>query len=102
MEYQSDTKRKVNCAQCGRRLKRGGLKYNIKIQVVSDFDGYLEDYRRKPLDYLEKKLQTLERDLAYRTSKELEEDVNLERVFLVCEECRDVFVRSLKRFEDFK
>ena len=102
MEYQSETKRKVNCAQCGKRLKKGGLKYKIKVQVVSDFDGYLEDYSRKPLDYLEKKLQTLERDLTCRTEKELEEDVYIEKSFLVCEECRDIFVKSLKKFEDFK
>ena len=99
MRYQTETKKKVRCAKCGKRLKKGGLKYNIKIQVASDFDGYLEDYSKKPLDYLEKRLKMLEKDLEYRTEKELEEDVYIEKSFLVCGKCRDRFIRSLKEFE---
>lgn len=99
MKYQAETKKKLRCIRCGKRLKKGGLKYNIKLEVASDFDGYLEDFSNKPLNYLEKRLKSLEQDLEKRTEKELEEDVYIQKSFLVCEECRDLFVRILKGFE---
>jgi hypothetical protein len=98
MRYRTEVKKKVRCIKCGKRLKKGGLKYNIKIQVASDFDGYLEDYSKKPLDYLEKRLRMLEKDLEHKTEKELGEDVYIEKSFLVCEGCRDRFVEILKKF----
>lgn len=99
MKYQIKTKKKERCARCGKRLKKGGLKYNIKVQVVSDFDGYLEDYSKKPQDYLEKKLLKLERDFQDKTEEELLEDIYIEKSLLTCESCRDWFVSNLKEFE---
>ncbi len=99
MKYQTQVRKKARCARCGKRLKRGGLKYNIKIQVVSDFDGYLEDYSKKPQDYLEKQLLKLEKDLNDKTEEELSEDVYIEKSLLTCERCRDWFVGNLKEFE---
>ncbi|HEX9917169.1 MAG TPA: hypothetical protein VGB16_05470 [candidate division Zixibacteria bacterium] len=99
MKYKTEAKKKARCAKCGKRLKKGGLKYNIRVEVASDFDGYLEDYSKKPLDYLENRLKILEEDLKDRKELELEEDVYIERSFLVCGECRDRFVKILREFE---
>ncbi|MCJ7507804.1 MAG: hypothetical protein MUO85_03615 [candidate division Zixibacteria bacterium] len=99
MKYKAEVKKKARCAKCGKRLKKGGLKYNIRVEVASDFDGYLEDYSKKPLDFLENRLKILEEDLKNRSEKELEEDVYIERSFLVCEGCRDQFVKILREFE---
>jgi hypothetical protein len=91
-------KGKPRCDFCGKRFKKGGTRYRIKIEVLSDFDGYLEDISEKPLDYMEKKIKKIIEETKDMTEKEIEEEVYLKREFLVCVGCREEFLRVLKDF----
>ena len=91
-------KEKLHCDFCGKRFKKGGTRYRIKIEISSDFDGYLEDISKKPLDYMEKKIKKIIEEAKDMTEKEIEEEVYLKREFLVCVGCREEFLRFLKDF----
>jgi phage major head subunit gpT-like protein len=93
-------KEKPRCDFCGKRFKKGGTRYRIKIEILSDFDGYLEDISRKPLDYMEKKIKKIIEETKDMTEKEIEEEVYLKREFLVCVACREEFLGVLKNLED--
>jgi hypothetical protein len=90
--------KKLRCDSCGKRFKKGGTRYRIKVEVLSDFDGYLEDWSKKPDDFLQKKIQKIDENTRDMTEKEIEEQVYLKREFLVCVECRERFCRNLKDF----
>ncbi len=72
------------CSGCGRKLKRGEVKYVIYISIVSDFDGVLpvcDD------EYIE---AVIERGKEM-SEEELDREVYEEMAFLVCKSCRDKF-----------
>ena len=87
--------RKLRCDFCGKRFKRGGTRYRIKVEVISDFDGYLEDWSKKPDDYLQKKIQKTLEETKDMTEKEIQEEIYLKRSFLACIKCRERFLRNL-------
>jgi hypothetical protein len=89
---------KLRCDFCGKRFKKGGTRYRIKIEVVSDFDGYLEDWSKKPNDFLQRKIKKTLEDTKDMTEKEIEEQVYLKREFLACVKCREKFLKNLKNF----
>jgi phage major head subunit gpT-like protein len=93
-------KEKLRCDFCGKRLKKSGTKYRIRLEISSDFDGYLEDISKKPLDYMEKKIKKIIEQTKDMTEKEIEEEVYLKREFLVCVACREEFLGVLKNLED--
>jgi len=95
-EKSSTAKTKLRCDFCGRRFKKGGTRYRINLQIISDFDGYIEDFSKKPEDYLEKKIDKILDETKDLTEKELEEEVYLKRNWLVCTNCREKFIRFLK------
>jgi hypothetical protein len=94
----SPRKQRLRCDVCGKRFKKGGTRYRINVEVISDFDGYIEDLSKKPEDYLEKKIQKIMRQTEEMTEKELEEEIYLERHGLICVNCREEFLKLLKRF----
>ncbi len=96
-EKTQDKKGKLRCDLCGKRFKKGGTRYRINLEVVSDFDGYIEDFSKKPHDYLEEKVASILDQTKEMTEEELEEEVYLKRNWLVCVACRDKLVRALKR-----
>ena len=89
---------RVRCAHCGKRFKKGGLKYNILIEVASDFDGYIEDWSKKPWNHLEKQMAKISKELEHTKEKEIEEEVYLKRKVLVCPQCREEFLQFWKDF----
>lgn len=90
--------RKPRCDFCGKRFKKGSTRYRIRIEVASDFNGYLEDWSKKPEDFLEKKIHKALEDTRDLTEKELEEQIYLKREFRACVKCREDFLRALKGF----
>jgi hypothetical protein len=94
----STKKQKVRCDVCGKRFKKGGTRYRINLEVISDFDGYIEDFSKKPEGHLEKKIDKIMEETEEMTEEQLEEDVYLQRQWLMCVDCREQFLKLLKRF----
>ncbi len=80
----------LRCQGCGRELPRGGLKYIVELKSFADFDGYLEEYPGDIEDGIDELLDAME-DVDPNT---LEEDVYMERTYVVCKLCRDRFARD--------
>ena len=95
-EKSFSAKTKLRCDICGRRFKKSGTRYRINLEIVSDFDGYIEDFSKKPKDHLEKKIGKILDETKDMTEKELEEEIYLKRNWLVCTNCREKFLRFLK------
>ena len=93
-------KTKPRCGICGKRFKKGSTRYRINLEIISDFDGYIEDFSKKPEDYLEKKIEKILDETKNKTEKELEEEIYLKRNWLVCTNCREKFIRFLKKIND--
>lgn len=72
------------CSRCGRKLKRGEVKYIIYISIVSDFDGVLPVLEGENVE------EIIESGNEY-SDEELEREVYEEMAFLVCKSCRDKF-----------
>jgi hypothetical protein len=87
--------KKLRCHFCGKRFKKGSTRYRIKIEVVSDFDGHLEDWSKKPEDFLQEKIEKALEDTRNMTEKEIEEQIYLKREFLACVKCRENFLKAL-------
>jgi PHP family Zn ribbon phosphoesterase len=97
---QPSEKTKLRCNLCGKRFKKGGTRYRINLEVISDFDGYIQDTTNKPDDYLQKKIEAVLEETKQMTEEELEEEVYLKRNWLVCVSCREKFLRTLKRLSE--
>ncbi len=94
---EKSSKTKLRCDLCGKRFKKGGTRYRINLEVISDFDGHIEDFSKKPEDYLKKKIEKILDDTKETSEEELAEEVYLKRNWLVCINCRERFLRTLKR-----
>ncbi|MBI5599173.1 MAG: hypothetical protein HY890_05480 [Deltaproteobacteria bacterium] len=77
----------LRCQGCGRELSRGGLKYIIEVKSFADFDGYIEEYPGDVEDGIHELLDAIENV----DPKTLEEDVYMERTYILCKSCRDRF-----------
>jgi len=71
------------CDRCGQDLAPGELKYILRLSITADFDGYLNESDTGKLDS-----GALLAELEMRSPEELEEDICLERAFLLCPHCR--------------
>ncbi len=91
---------KLRCDFCGKRFKKGGTRYRINFEVISDFDGHIEDFSKKPDDYLEEKIAGILDQTKEMTEKELEEEVYLKKNWLVCVSCRERLLRAVKRLSE--
>jgi hypothetical protein len=96
MNEHSSPKTKPRCDICGKRFKKGGTRYRINLEVISDFDGYIQDFSKKPEDHLKKKIEEILDQTKDMTEEELEEEVYLKRNWLVCVNCREKLLRSLE------
>ncbi|MBI5560350.1 MAG: hypothetical protein HY883_03660 [Deltaproteobacteria bacterium] len=77
----------LRCSGCGRALQKGGLKYIIEIKSFADFDGYLEEYPGDVREGIDELLDAIENV----NPESLEEDVYMERTYILCKPCRDRF-----------
>jgi hypothetical protein len=96
MNENSSPKTKLRCDICGKRFKKGGTRYRINFEVISDFDGYIQDFSKKPEDHLKKKIEEILDQTEDMSEEELEEEVYLKRNWLVCVGCRTRFLRLLE------
>jgi hypothetical protein len=88
---------KLRCDVCGKRFKKGGTRYRVSLEIVSDFDGYIDDFSKKPEDHLEKKIEEILEETQEMSEQELEEEIYLKRNWLVCVNCRERFLTILKQ-----
>jgi hypothetical protein len=72
------------CFWCGEKLSPGGTAFQMHIQMVADFDGYID--ADSPDNLPAAGLQAVQSADA-RTAEELMEEVYRERVFLFCSKC---------------
>jgi Zn-finger protein len=96
MNDKSSPKTKQRCDICGKRFKKGGTRYRINFEIISDFDGYIQDFSKKSEDHLKKKIEEILDQTEDMTEEELEEEVYLKRNWLVCVVCRARFLRLLE------
>jgi hypothetical protein len=74
-------------------LKKGGLAYRFKAELISDFDGHLGASPRKELSA---QIADLEEQLKELSEKELEEQVYKQFNYLLCSNCRDQLDKILR------
>ena len=90
--------KKRRCHLCGKRFKKGGLKYHLKAELISDFDGYLSVPYDEKKDYAQEIKDTIEASKG-KSEKELEEEVYQKFEFLLCVDCKKRLVSFLKSRE---
>jgi len=78
------------CSKCGENLYEGTLKYIVRIKVLADFDGHINSDNEAHADDLEALIRQMENS----TAEVLENDVHQEMAFLLCKDCRDIFIRN--------
>jgi hypothetical protein len=93
-------KTKLRCDLCGKRFKKSGTRYRINLEVISDFDGHIQDTSNKPDDHLQKKIEAILEQTKQMTEEELEEEVYLKRNWLVYVSCREKLLRALKKLSE--
>jgi hypothetical protein len=77
------------CIRCGKLLPSGSLKYIVDLRVYADFDGVLID-EEEVQDNIGRLLEAIE----IKGQVELEEEVYLHQVYLICKDCRDRFLSN--------
>jgi len=96
-ERPSSEKVKARCEVCGKRFKKGATRYRVSLEIVSDFDGHIEDFSNKPDDHLQKKIGEMLKQTEKMSEQELEEEIYLKRNWRVCVNCRAKFLRLLEQ-----
>ena len=99
-EKSGAAKTKPRCDVCGKRFRKDGTRYRINLEIVSDFDGHIEDFSNKPKDHLKRRIEKILEETAEMTEEELEEEIYLKRNWLVCVGCRERFLRTLVKFSE--
>lgn len=77
----------LRCHICSKELPKGSLKYIVEIRSFADFDGYLEEYDGDMEEGINDLLDAMENV----DSKELEEEVSKELIYILCKSCSDRF-----------
>ncbi len=84
--------RKKRCAKCGTRIKKGGVAYWLKAELISAFDGHIHSDEKTDLkNYIDK----VNVELEGQSSEEIEEQIYKKFEYLVCAKCRDELDRVL-------
>lgn len=78
------------CQKCGRALKPGATKYRLKVELVSMFDGYIEEEDEMPEEHFE----NLVRSLSRKDPGELMKDVAQTISLVICRACRNNLVKE--------
>ena len=88
-------KSKRRCARCGKRIKKGGIAYWLRAELVSAFDGYIYSNEKTDLKDL---IDKLDIELEGQSPEEIEEQVYKKFEYLICPACRD----KLDKFLDIE
>ncbi len=90
-------KGKKRCAKCGKRIRKGGVAYWLKAELISAFDGYIcSDEKTDLKDFIDK----VNVELEGQSPEEIEEQVYKKFGYLVCAGCRDELDRLLDAGKD--
>jgi hypothetical protein len=76
------------CKMCSKQLPLGSLKYVVSIKVFADFDEVIQEDEAPSS---EEDLQKLVDSIDDSDPQKLEEDVYMERVFVLCDQCKKLF-----------
>ena len=85
-------KEKARCTRCGKRFKKGGVRYRIKTELISHFDGHLAINQNESMSEMRSKLGS---DLDGLTEEQLEKQIYYKIEYLVCPVCRDEIEKYL-------
>ena len=83
------------CQKCGRPFKPGQLRYHLKIELVSMFDGVIEEPDRDVDEELERLIQALAR----QDSDAVAKDVAAEFSLVICRECRNKVMQEYEQHD---
>jgi len=78
------------CIRCGKNLPPGSLKYIVDLQVYADFDGYLAEEEGD----VRSRIKRLVEEIEQKDEADLEEEVYLRQIYLICKDCRDRFLSN--------
>ena len=84
------------CALCGKDLPKGSLKYIVRINIMSDFDGCVACSDDNPSE----EIQELLEDMDSIGEGMLEEDTCQELSIYLCIQCKKRFARDLVSGEE--
>ena len=87
------------CDRCDRDIPLGNAQYKIRVEVTSDFDGFLPEDVEEAVSQ-EQETHSLLEEIENLTASELEADVHLEMEMTLCKPCRDRFLEELDRYSD--
>lgn len=79
------------CDRCQTELPLGTTKYNVRVEITADWDGYLpdiggdEEARRQILEHASR-----------LDEKTLEDQVHMEIELVLCPECRELFIDDVE------
>lgn len=79
------------CDRCHSELPLGSTQYKVRIEITSDFDGYLPDMDES--DQLQSQILT---QLAQLDEQTLEDQVHMELNLTLCPACRARFLEDLE------
>lgn len=78
------------CIRCGKNLIPGSVKYIVDLQVYADFDGYLSAEEGE----VQARIKRLLEEIELKDEADLEEEVYLRQIYLICKDCRDRFLSN--------
>ena len=86
-----------SCDRCDAELPLGATRYRVRIEITSDWDGYLPD-----MDLDEHAKDRLLQQLANLDEQTLEDQVHMELALTLCPACRAHFLEELELASDGK
>jgi hypothetical protein len=78
------------CDKCGRPLGRGELSYQVTIDLVSMFDGYIEAAEGDVDEELERLIEAVSRQDPDEVAKDVAQTIQL----VMCRACRNQLVKE--------
>lgn len=78
------------CQKCGRRLRPGELRYQVKIEIISAFDGYLPESDED----IDAELSRLIEAVTRQDPEEAAKDVAQTIFLVICRSCRNRLARE--------
>jgi hypothetical protein len=86
---------KSTCQKCGQEIELGRAKYDVRVEVVSDFDGFLPEF-----DDEEDEMERALKDAEAKDARALEDDVHQEFALVLCRACMHEVLAPLRDLAD--
>ncbi len=80
------------CNMCDKQLPLGSLKYVVSLKIVADYDEVIQE---DDATSSEDAIQMIVDNLDDADPQKLEEDVYMERIFLLCPKCKRRFSKGI-------